>query len=232
MERNERGRRRNPASVQRMRTLGDYGGKEYVRDDVRASIAHAAASLIASGLTDYHAAKLKAARRLGVSDKKSLPDNHEIEVALREHLALFQRDSQPRALSALRETALSAMRRLETFSPWLTGAVLAGTANEFSDIELELIGVDAKSFELYLINAGVDFELREPVRTRGRDEPERLPQYRCEYEGLPLAITLYDSQSQRQAMHPRASLRHERAQLAEAERKFAAEEKAFDTDKV
>ncbi len=213
------GRRRNLAAQQRMRALGDYGGKEGVRDDVRSNIAHLAARLIAEGSTDYHAAKLKAARQLGVTDQKSLPDNTQIELALREHLALFQRDTQPRALQELRETALAALKRLATFSPWLTGSVLAGTANEYSDIELELIGVDAKTFELYLINAGVAFEMQEPSRSRG--EHQRAPHYRCEFEDLPLSITLYESHAQRQAAHPRGSLRHERVQLAEAETLFA-----------
>ena len=71
---------------------------------LRRRIACAAARLIAEeGLTDYLTAKMKASRSLGCNTKEALPDNHEIEAALREHLAIFQRDSQPRELRALRE---------------------------------------------------------------------------------------------------------------------------------
>ena len=54
---------------------------ESSRDYLRSAVAQAAARLIAEGLTDYHAAKKKAARQLGISEKNGLPDNHEIEKA-------------------------------------------------------------------------------------------------------------------------------------------------------
>jgi hypothetical protein len=184
---------------------------------VRTTIAHAAAGLIADGLTDYHAAKLKAARQFGVTDRKSLPDNREIESALREHLALFQRESQPRALQVLRETALEAMHWLERFSPWLTGSVLNGTANEFSDIELELIGVDAKTFELFLLNEGMEFHTRE---LRDRDQSPRSVQYELEFDEIALVVTLFESHSQRAMLIPRESVKSERLQLAAAQAQF------------
>ncbi|MBI3716125.1 MAG: nucleotidyltransferase [Betaproteobacteria bacterium] len=190
------------------------------RNAQRTRVAQVAAGLIADGLTDYHAAKHKAAQQLGLDDRVALPDNQEIEQALREHLALFQRDSQPQALQALRETALRALRRLQVFSPWLTGAVLNGTANQFSEIELELIGVEAKEFELFLLNNGVEFRIHEE---RAPAAEHHALRYHCDFEQLPLVITLYDNHTQRQALHPRGSVRHERAQLAEAEKRFLEE---------
>ena len=61
--------------------------------DSRRRIAVEAARLIADqGMRDYHAAKLKAASRLGFSPDVDLPRNAEIESALREHQRLTGRD--------------------------------------------------------------------------------------------------------------------------------------------
>jgi hypothetical protein len=197
-------------------------GHEGRQAALRTIIAHSAARLIAEGLTDYYAAKQKAARQFGVNASHSLPDNDEIDLALREHLALFAHETQPRVLSALRETAVRVMLRLERFSPWLVGAVLNGTANEYSEIELELIGIESKEFELYLLNAGVEFELC--AAHHGKSSmpmPKATPmKYRLECCGAPVSITLYSHPDARQTGNPRGSTRHKRAQRADAERLF------------
>lgn len=207
----------------------DFGGASRANSQLRLLITRQAAKLIAEGLTDYHAAKLKAARQLNCQDKSALPDNHEIEIALREHLTLFAGHTQPEALAELRRIALRAMRWLQIeakaisqdetpFEPWLTGAVLNGTANEFSEIELEIIGADAKTIEFMLLNRGIEFELKEAnIKSRSfkPSEPASAIQYHLEFEHAPLVITLYESHAQRQALYPRGSIKHERMQLDE-----------------
>lgn len=190
------------------------------RNELRLAIAQAAARLIAEGLTDYHAAKQKAARQLGVTDGHALPDDHEIEAALRERLALFAHDSQLKVLLALREIALRLMAHLEPFSPWLVGAVLAGTANEFSEIELELVGVEAKNFEMYLLNAGVEFQLSKTRSTHDRKAQDAIT-FNVEFAGAPVSITLYEHHAARQAAQPRGSIKHDRVNRSEAEKRFS-----------
>ena len=59
---------------------------------VRREMAAVAAALVADSGLDYGAAKRRAARHLGMADaspKGSMPDNDEIDAALREHLDLF-----------------------------------------------------------------------------------------------------------------------------------------------
>ena len=221
-------------------------GSNRTNEHLRLRIAQASAKLIAEGLTDYHAAKLKAARQLNCVDKNALPDNHEIEAALREHLALFAGgfagNTQPEALAALRRVTLRAMRWLQieakaianddvpAFEPWLTGAVLNGTANEFSEIELEVVGVESKTIEFILLNRGVEFELREANRHAAKSKSaktfkpaaaDKVVQYHLEFEDAPLVITLYDSHAQRHALYPRGSIKHERVQLDDAVGLFA-----------
>jgi hypothetical protein len=192
---------------------------------MRQALAQRAAALIAEGLDDYHAAKIKAAKALGVADKKDLPDNHEIEAALIEHHALFASESQPAALLALREAAIRAMQWLSHFQPWLTGAVLTGTANEYSAIELELVGIDVKQFELFLINEDVVFDIHVAHASRQRThsfKSQHQADYRYEitFDDAPVEITLFDSHTVRQAKYPQDSIKHDRVQLPEVIKQF------------
>ena len=103
-----------------------------------AAIAQTAARLVVEQGLEYGAAKHRALKALGLPARTSLPDNHLVEDAVREHLALFCRDTQPQELAALRELALSWMLRLEEFGPLLGGAVWRGTATRLNDIHLHL----------------------------------------------------------------------------------------------
>lgn len=115
-----------------------HGGAQALRER-RALIAQEAARLMQeSGLRDYGAAKRKAAGRLGFRADAGLPDNTEVERALRERLALFGGDAQAQRLRSLREAAVEAMTFLARFQPRLVGAVLDGTADEHSPVCLHL----------------------------------------------------------------------------------------------
>ena len=216
MSRQPRPPAKQSANSGREQDGGHIRRKESGRNAIRTQIAQAAARLIAEGLTDVYVAKQKAAQQLGVSKNQTLPDNHEIESALRDYFKLFARDSQWRELQALRKAAIRAMFCLEQFSPWLTGSVLGGTANRFSAVELELIDVEPKHFEMYLLNAQIDFELCD-ARQRNWAKPAGRPQkvvYRLEFEHAPVTITLYDTHQTRQMDHPGTSHKPDRMQCA------------------
>jgi len=124
----------------------------------RVRIAQAAARLIAEhGLSDWAAAKRKACRELGLSDREALPANEEIEQALREYNNLFHPHAQAASLRAQRMIALEWMERLSSWRPLLVGGVAAGWATEHSDVRLELEAEDPKAVELGLINAGIEY---------------------------------------------------------------------------
>jgi hypothetical protein len=64
----------------------------------RANIASAAARLMAEdGITDYHQAKRKAARQLGLPEHSPFPDNAEVEAELRAYRSLYQEEGSRRA---------------------------------------------------------------------------------------------------------------------------------------
>jgi len=147
------------------------------RDLMREQLAHQAAKLMAEGgITDHAHAKRKAAKQLGASDTQHLPSNEEINIALQSFRSLYQSKSHPRILRELREEALSRMRLLAEFHPYLTGSVLDGTAGEQSDINLMLFNDDEKAVLLFLLKRNIIFEDGEwKVHLGGRDET--VPSY-------------------------------------------------------
>ncbi|MGA7595500.1 MAG: hypothetical protein WCA64_09935 [Gallionella sp.] len=147
------------------------------RDLMREQLAHHAAKLMAEdGITDHAFAKRKAARQLGAADTQHMPSNQEVDNALNVYRALYQRGIHPGVLHQLRNQALTTMRRLADFHPYLTGSVLNGTAGEQSDINLQLFSDDAKSVLLFLLKHRIAFEDGEwKVRVNGREET--VPSY-------------------------------------------------------
>jgi len=158
---------------------------------MREQLAHLAAKLMAEdGITDYAFAKRKAAKQLGAPDTHHLPSNQEVDSALREFRALFQRETHPRVLRALREQALSTMHLLAPFHPYLTGSVLNGTAGEQSDINLVVFSDDEKAVMLYLLKHGIEFENGE-WRTSLAGRMQTVPTFTLETEiGAPLHLVV------------------------------------------
>ena len=133
------------------------------RDRIR--IAQAAARLIAEhGISDWTHAKRKAVRQLMLPEAAALPSNDEIERALADYHALFQRDAHAATLRTQRKEALAWMSRLAAWEPMLVGGVAAGWATEHSDIRLELVADDPKSIEMALAGAGIAYSALPPRR--------------------------------------------------------------------
>ena len=129
----------------------------------RASIAAAAARLMAEdGISDFHHAKKKAARQLGLPEHVAFPDNAEVEAELRAYRSLYQGEEHAEMLLAMRQTALELLELLHAFNPFLTGSVLDGTAGEHSHIDILLFADSAKEVEIFLLNRGVDVSHVEP----------------------------------------------------------------------
>ena len=133
----------------------------------RASIANVAARLMAEdGITDYHHAKRKAVRQLGLPEHTPYPDNAEIDVELRAYRSLYQDEGHPELLREQRLAALEALELLADFRPYLTGSVLDGTSGEHSSIDILLFADSAKEGESFLLNRDISFEHAEPRNER------------------------------------------------------------------
>jgi hypothetical protein len=133
-------------------------GRDAARNFTREHIAYLAARMMAEdGIEDYAQAKRKAARQAGAQGAHQMPDNAEIETALRAYRGLYQQ-RHPAQLRALRELALVIMTDLAAFNPHLTGSALSGTAGKFADIQLQLFVDSNKAVEFELLNRGIQFQ--------------------------------------------------------------------------
>ena len=187
--------------------------------NLRRQIAYIAARMMAEdGIADYGTAKTKAARQAGLSDSAQLPDNHEVEEALREYQELYQKDEQPAHLRRLREVAVKVMREFEDFRPALVGSVLSGTAGQFSDVNLQLFTDDSKLLTMFLLNKRYRFE-EGSKKIRRADRYEPVPQITLEVDDATVTLTVLDPDDERSSPRVRAEPGEmpARARLAEVE---------------
>ena len=134
---------------------------------MRRSIATLAARLMAEdGIADYHHAKRKAARQLGLPEHTAYPDNAEVEAELRAYRSLYQEEAHPEVIRAMRQSALNLLELLADYAPHLAGPVLDGTAGEHSPIDILLFADSAKEVEIFLLNHGIAFEHANPRNER------------------------------------------------------------------
>jgi hypothetical protein len=137
----------------------------------RRVVAQEAARIIVNqGVRDYRVAKMKAAERLGMSARGSLPGNGEIERAIEEHHQLFGGDSHADFLRTLREAALSAMDLLSVFTPRLVGPVLNGTADHNSAVNLHVFADSAEAVAMQLSGLDIAYKPYERKLRIRRDQ--------------------------------------------------------------
>lgn len=194
-------------------------GKPRSRRDanLRLHIAYLAARLMAEdGGLDYGTAKAKAARQAGLADANLLPDNQEIEAALRDYQGLYQSDEQPAQLRHLREVAVKVMRDFAEFRPVLVGSVLSGTAGLHSDVNLQLFTDDEKALTMFLLNRRYRFEEGSRRMRRG-DRTDEVPQIRIEVDDVPVSLTVLTPDDERAAARGRGDAEPQRARLADVE---------------
>ncbi len=196
-------------------------GKTRSRRDnnLRRHLAYIAARMMAEdGITDFATAKTKAARQAGLGEANLLPDNHEIEAALREYQGLYQKEEQPGQLRRLREVAVTVMREFDAFRPALVGSVLSGTATQFSDVNLQLFTDDVKALTMFLLNHRYRFEEGTRRVSRG-GRLDEVPQISLEVEDVTVRLTVLDRDDERSSprARPDALDSPQRARLAEVE---------------
>ena len=193
--------------------------------DLRSEIAAIAARLVVEDGLDYGSAKRRAARDCGATSRGALPDNQQMEDAVRAHLSLFHGETQARELLALRGLALVWMDRLAEFRPHVCGSVWNGTATSLSAIHLELFCDDPKLAEITLVNKGFSLEASTEAKN-GSDEIstvgfiERCDELDCDID-IYLSVKDYDmlrdgARPGRQGRPPRGDARQLRRLMEES----------------
>jgi hypothetical protein len=171
-----------------------------VNDRARQMLAQEAARIIVEqGIQDFRLAKIKAAERLGLSGRGSLPGNSEIQQAVGEHLTLFGRESHSNLLQSLRRAALSAMEILSPFSPRLVGPVLHGTAATNSAINLHVFSDTPELIAMKLDENRLAYRSYERRLKSRRDRAETFAGYRFLQDDSSVEATVFPVNGMRQA---------------------------------
>ena len=185
-------------------------------DMSKREIAATAARLVVEEGMEYGPAKRRALRELGMSARTALPNNDEVEAEVRDYIALFCADTQPRELHALRQLALEWMERMTAFRPHVGGSVWHGTATRLSDVYIQLFCDDCKSAEIALIDHHVDYEPRMVGGFHG-EQVEALSVHamsRLLGEEIGVHLLVYDLDDLRGALKPDTQGRTPRGDLA------------------
>jgi hypothetical protein len=187
---------------------------------VQEEIAATAARMVVEEGLEYGPAKRRAVKQLGLNARAQLPNNDQVEDAVRDYIELFCADTQPAQLLALRQLALVWMNRLTEFRPHLGGAVWRGTATDLSDIYLQLFCDDPKSAEIKLIDQQVRYEVSTVQGFQG-EAVDALSMV-CTCPGLTqrvlVHLMIYDHDDLRGALKPDAQGRTQRGNLVALER--------------
>ncbi len=167
----------------------------------RAIAAHAARLMAEDGVSEFGAAKRKAARQLGFSESDALPSNDEVETELRAYHSLFQADEQQARLAALRGIALDLMSPFAPYQPCLTGPAWNGTAVRDSAITIDLFADSIKEVEVRLLDADIPYRAMEwPHFNRAVER--KVPVLTFQHEGHLVNLVVYGVNDRRGALLP------------------------------
>ena len=169
-------------------------------NQVRMEVAAEAARIIATeGQHNYHAAKKKAAERIGVSERLALPSNVEVKEALHRYLDLYGGSSHRQNLEQMRHAAIHIMRLLGDFNPRLVGSVLDGTAGRHSRIAFHVFADSIESVVLFFSERDIDFS-QEQRQIRWHTGGHRfIPLIVSGFEGHAVDLAVFEPVSLRQA---------------------------------
>jgi hypothetical protein len=169
-------------------------------DHLRSAVAQEAARLMAEhGIQDFRIAKRKAAERYGVFDGAVLPKNTEIEAALMSHQRLFGGAGHAHSLHQQRQVAIEAMQLLEKFEPRLVGAVLAGSATEFADIQLHVFSDNAEAVYMHLLDRRFEYEVFERRMRMSPDREIQVPTVRFQMGDETVEVFVFSRDGIRQS---------------------------------
>ncbi|MGI9248840.1 MAG: hypothetical protein ACR2QI_07465, partial [Woeseiaceae bacterium] len=150
-------------------------------------------------IRDYRLAKQKAADRLGIDGRGSLPGNAEVEAAVAEHLQIFGRESHADHLRLMRVAALSAMELLTAFTSRLVGPVLAGTADENSAVNLHAFADSPEAVAMELADLGISYRPYERRLKTRRNRVETYAGFEFHHSNCVIQVTVFPVDGIRQA---------------------------------
>ena len=188
-------------------------------EQLRQHICTEAARIMAEeGVTDFHAAKRKAAVRLNQPETHHLPSNQEVDTALNAYLRLFHADRVATARKELRQIAAEAMRFFSTYEPRLVGPVLSGNVTPFSEIQLHLSSDTPEEIAFLLQEHRIPHEAASRRIRFGGDRSEYRPAFRFLADSAPVELVVFTPEGGRETpLSPVDGKPMHRANLREVE---------------
>ena len=184
------------------------------KDAKRVSLAiiHAAAKIVVEEGVSLAQAKRKALLRLKLAEDTALPKDELVEEEVRLITYLYADEEGAAHLRFLREVACKVMRQLHTFSPYLAGSVLEGTAGKYAEIDIQLYPDSGKDVEIFLLNAAIEYEHSVPRSERA----EAVLTF--DYEEATVNLVIYPKEDERVVFKTRDGKTRPKARLAQVEK--------------
>jgi len=169
-------------------------------------------------LTDYAAAKRKAAERLGLGPRSAMPDNARIQAEVIAYQRLFGGEAYRLRLQQLRRTAVQAMKLLHAFDPRLTGGVVTGAIGDAHRVQLHAFPDKAEIVDVFLADRGFAAEEDERDYRYGDGRIESVPLVRFDAGVIGVDVALFQPGQERRApLSPADGQPAKRLTLAQAE---------------
>lgn len=194
-------------------------------DKLRRQLAWEAARLMYSREeSEYFRAKMKAARRVCMSDVKPchLPSNREIRDQVQAMARLYEGDRRDSRLCEMRLAALFVMRILAPFRPRLIGSVNTGHVRRGSDIDIHIFSDSIEAVCGRLDDQAISYDVeRKQVR---KHNEERTFVHIHFHDRFPFELTLYPSNKAHYVFKSSITGKAiERSSIAELEQMLAEE---------
>jgi hypothetical protein len=150
-------------------------------------------------LTEYQSsdqafAIQKAASRLGINDKRLLPNREEVSLAIREQQRLFRGNEQAAALQNLRIAALEAMQSLIQFKPLLVGPVYEGTADSNSPVRLHMFAETPEEVIFALSDLHIPWHERDRSMRFSGGSRKNMPGFQFNANGVMFELVVLPEQ--------------------------------------
>lgn len=145
-------------------------------------------------VSEYYAAKMKAARRIHKDwvKPRDLPSNAEIRDELQTLARTHEGPARQDPLLAMRLSALNMMHHLKLFQPRLVGSVLTGNIRQDSAIDLHLFCDNLASVSGALDQLDLSYRIeRKRIRKADRQRTYTYLHVKADY---PLELTVYPSE--------------------------------------
>ena len=160
----------------------------------------AARCMSAYGIDDPATALRRVLARQGATpDRRQWPEPAEILIALRNYQRLFRGNEQTTHLDTRRDAAIEAMRFLAAFRPRLVGAVLEGTADAHSPVQLHLHTDDPDAVLRFLHDHGIAHRVGERRIHLDPQRHESVPHAGFVADGIDFELWLLPARCERQA---------------------------------